>query len=175
MSWNTMPAQLRSFWRLVDDNGVPPLWVVAYYTPLLVFAVGAVIFLPRHLDNPLVGDLPILGWVGVQLVAIPAAIGGLLLRLDAPVAEMTSWQLRRDLFGLCLQAGGHACMCVMLIEFERALVKFMQSGVPPVTTLIWWLLGFSVAAISSYVFGTALLTLQCVRKVIKGMQLKASA
>jgi hypothetical protein len=166
-------SRLRSFWEWVDRNGVSATWIAAYYVPLLGFALAAAVFIPTHLDNPVVGDLPIHLWVWVQLVAIPAAIGGLLLRHGGPADGMSTWQLRSDWFGLCLQASGHASMCLMLTEFERALIKFLTSGALPITDLIWWLLAFAVAAISSYVFGTALLTVQCLRKIHKALRLQA--
>ena len=171
-------SRLRSFWELfwglIDSDSIRP-FVNLYYAPLLVFSVVAIVFMPAPIDNPMVGDLPVEMWVWVQMGATTAAMTGLALRHGGTsVADMSTLQLRRDWFGLCLQAGGHAAMCVMLLEFEIAVGKFLASGALPISTLIWWLLAFGCAAISSYVIGTGLLALQCLRKIHKGLKLAAS-
>jgi hypothetical protein len=163
------------FWHRIDSDSVRP-FITLYYAPLIVFSIAAAIFVPLYIHNPAVGDMPILWWVWVQLVSTTATLGGLWLRHgDMPVAEMNTWLLRRDWLGLCLQTAGHAAMCMMLLEFEIAVVRVLLSGVLPITDpimgLIWLLQAYAAAALASYVAGTALLTLQCLRKIHKGIHL----
>jgi len=90
---------------------------------------------------------------------------------DSDIDDMSELLLFRDWMGLCLQATGHAVMCVLLILFEYsatrgAIAYWRAEGVyAGMTILIAFLL-------SSYMFGTAVLALQCWRKIQKGEQLK---
>jgi hypothetical protein len=163
-------------WKLIDSDSVRP-FVYLYYAPLLIFSAIAAVLVPLYIRTHSVGDIPIFWWVWVQLISTNAAMGGLWLRHgDMPVSEMNTWLLRRDWLGLCLQTAGHAAMCMMLLEWEIAVVKVLLSGglpiTDPITGLIWLLLAYAAAAIASYVIGTAFLTLQCLRKIHVGIHLK---
>jgi hypothetical protein len=73
-----------------------------------------------------------------------------------------------------MQATGHAVMCVLLVLFEISAVtgaldyKVTQGLYAGMTILCAFLL-------SSYMLGTALLSMQCLRKMWKGEQLGRGA
>ena len=161
--------RLRNFWalvwRLVDSDSVRHyVWI--YYLPLLAFGVYATFWLPENMVQPVMGHAAANIWQWIQIPATLAALGGLVLRRgDTDVSDMSRIMLRRDWFGLCMQAGGHACMCNVLISAEIVMWKFFD-------TPVWIWVAFGAFAIISYVIGTALLTVQCFRKVHKGLQLQ---
>lgn len=165
-----------AFWRFVDSNGVPPVWVIGYYLPLLIFSLGAAITLPIIGAHLVLSGIPMLLWFWVQAIATTTAMGGLFLRhSDVSVSDMNSWRLRREWFGLCLQATSHVVMSTMLAEFQIAAVKFLASGALSISSLVWWLLAYGAAAITPYTYGTFFLALQCFHKIDKGRKLQAEA
>ena len=164
------------FWDLVDGDSVRPfVWV--YYAPLLAFGVVAIaaVWLCTASIQPVA--LAVL-WVWVQVPATLSAMVGLALRRGGtPVAQMSTLLLFRDWMGLFMQFGGHACMAVVLIAFELVAGSIVALGPAGIAAgalgvIIWWIILFAMAAISSYVIGCTLLSLQVARKVKRGIQLR---
>lgn len=175
-----MPDRIRGiwtkFWDLVDGDSVRPfIWL--YYIPLLAFGVAAIVVVAMlHIMSIPSAPLAAL-WIWVQVPATCSAMAGLALRHGGtPVDEMTTLLLFRDWLGLFMQFGGHACMGVVLLAFE--LVAYDVAGqamaaVPGLLgVLLWWIILFAMAAISSYVIGCTLLSLQVARKILRGIELR---
>lgn len=154
------------FWKLVDSNSVRHyIWV--YYIPLFAFGVYATIWLPVNMVEPMLGHFWANAWAWVQIPATLCAMGGLLLRHgDVDTADMTPLRSRADWLGLCMQAGGHFCMCSVIAGGQ--VIMWSQFNNPS----IWIWVAFAAFFGTSYVVGTALLSLQCVRKVLKGLELQ---
>jgi hypothetical protein len=173
-----MPERIRGawakFWELVDSDSVRPfIWL--YYIPLLAFsAVAVVVAVILSLAAIQPDTLGVL-WIWVQIPATTSAMIGLSLRHGGtPVDEMSNPLLFRDWMGLFMQFGGHACMAVVLLAFELvagSVVALGPTGVPG-GALVWWIILFAMFAISSYVIGCALLSLQVARKIKRGRDLR---
>lgn len=167
---DTIRRVIDRFWALIDDDSVRP-FIFLYYVPLLTFGLIAAVLLPVVQPIVLVAL-----WVWVQIPATVSAMAGLALRHGGtPVDEMNT-PSRRDWLGLIMQLGGHACMAVVLLAFE--LVAYDVAGevataLPgPLGLLCQWMIYFAMAAISSYVIGCTLLSLQVGRKIRRAMQLR---
>lgn len=161
------------FWELVDSDSVRP-FIYLYYVPLFGWGVFATIFLPFEAIEPVMGGVVANLWVWTQIPATSSAMLGLALRHGGtPISEMSRLLLFRDWWGLGMQFGGHACMCLVLLGFEIAGINLLRSLT--MDSPYWWLLAFAVFAISSYVIGCFLLSLQVARKVWKGIQLRRAA
>lgn len=154
---------LAKFWALLDSDSVRP-FIFLYYIPLLLWGVYAILWADHipFLDPILRGWLYTL-WVWVPVPGTLSAMVGLALRHgDTSILDIRSPLLRRDFLGLCLQASGHASMFLVLLAFEVGTVTGAYWGQPVL----------SAFALSSYVMGTAILTMQCLRKLWRGEQLK---
>jgi len=159
------------FWELLENDSVRP-FVSLYYIPWLVWAILAVFwFPPVTLIESAMGHQVYVLWVWVTIPGTIAPMVGLALRRGgSSVAAMTRPLLFQDWMGLVMQATGHAVMCVLLVLFEISAVtgaldyKVTQGLYAGMTILCAFLL-------SSYMFGTALLSMQCLRKMWKGEQL----
>jgi hypothetical protein len=169
-----MPNALRNawaeFWNLVDGDSVRP-FIMLYYVPLLAFGVLAVVLLPADFANVLA-----FLWIWVQIPATSSAMVGLWLRRGGtPVVDMSNLMLFRDWCGLVMQLGGHACMSVVLLAFELVawdVARQVAATPGALAVLLWWLIVFAMFAISSYVIGCTLLSLQVARKIWRGIQLR---
>ena len=167
----------RTFWNLIDSDSVRPFEFV-YYVPLLAFGVVAIAAaVVLSFEGFPSAALAIL-WVWVQVPATLSAMVGLYLRGGGtPVAQMSALLLFRDWLGLGMQLGGHVCMVAVLLAFELVAGSIVALGpagiaVGVLGVLIWWIILFAMAAISSYVIGCTLLALQVVRKIWRGIQLR---
>lgn len=163
------------FWKLVEDDSVRR-FIPIYYTPWLVWAIFATfLFPPVGILETAMGHLVYVAWVWITIPGAAIPMIGLVMRHGgADIHKMTTPLLLRDWMGLVMQATGHAVMCVLLILFEYSAaigaVNYMatQGGYAGMTILVAFLL-------SSYMFGTALLSMQCLRKMWKGEQLRLAA
>lgn len=162
----------RRFWEFVEDDSVRN-FIPLYYLPWLLWAIFATfLFPPVSILQDAMGHNAYIAWVWMT---IPGAVGplvGLMMRHGgSDIANMSTPLLLRDWMGLVLQGTGHAMMCVLLILFEISAVEgainYMQTEglYAGMTILVAFLL-------SSYMFGTFVLSLQAVRKIQKGKQLK---
>lgn len=152
------------FWDLLDSDSVRP-FIPAYYFPLFLWGIyGTFVAHPIALIVDQMGPLVYNVWLWLQIPATVVAMAGLALRHGgSSLAEMSNPLLFRDWLGLWMQFGGHACMHLVLLTFVITGVAGAYWGQPV----------FSVFAISSYVVGTAVLALQCARKLWRGFQLQA--
>lgn len=174
-----MPDRRRGFWdrfwELLENDSVRP-FVSMYYAPWLVWAILATFwFPPVSIIQTAMGHQVYVLWVWVTIPGTIAPMVGLALRHGgSSVAGMTRPLLFQDWMGLVMQATGHAVMCVLLVLFEisavtGALDSITNKGVwAGMTILVAFLL-------SSYMLGTALLSMQCLRKMWKGEQLRLAA
>lgn len=147
---------------LENDSVRPFIWL--YYVPLLTYGMFAVAW-PKatSIIDPTLGEAGARLWVAACIAGTTTAMVGLGLRHGGtPAADMSTALLRQDWLGLWMQTGGHAAMFVVLLSFEVAALSS-----PYV-----WLVVFCVFAVSSYVIGCVLLTLQCARKLYRGWQLE---
>lgn len=160
------------FWDFVEDDSVRG-FIPLYYTPWLIWAIFATfLFPPVSILQEAMGHGVYVAWVWITIPGAIAPLVGLAMRHGgSDIDDMGDLLLFRDWMGLCLQATGHAVMCVLLILFEYsailgAMAYWKSEGVyAGMTILVAFLL-------SSYMFGTAVLSLQCLRKIHKGEQLK---
>lgn len=178
-----MPDRIRGvwarFWDLVDGDSVRPfIWL--YYVPLLAF--GAVVLVALSLNAAAIQPVALaILWIWVQVPATFAAMAGLALRHGgAPLHEMTTLLLFRDWIGLVMQLAGHLCMSVVLLAFELVAGGVVALGPAGITegaigVLIWWIILFAMFAISSYIVGCVLLSLQVARKIQRGRQLRRAS
>lgn len=176
-----MSIALRAAWRgfldLVYGDSVRP-FVWLYYVPLMIFGVAAIVItvVLTYVGIPSAA-LTVL-WIWVQVPATCAAMIGLWLRHGGtPIDEMNGPPSFRDWIGLLLQFGGHACMAVVLVGFELVAGRVVALGPFGVATdvlgvLIWWIVLFAMAAISSYVIGCSLLSLQVALKIGRLVELR---
>ena len=166
-----------TFWRLIDEDSVRP-FVIVYYVPLLAFGVVAIVIAVVLSVASIPSAILAVLWVWAQVPATLSAMVGLYLRHGGtPVAEMSALLLFRDWIGLGMQLGGHACMVVVLLAFELVAGSIVALGPAGIAAgvlgvLIWWIILFAMAAISSYVIGCTLLSLQVIRKIWRGIQLR---
>jgi hypothetical protein len=163
---------LRRFWRLLENDSVRP-FITMYYIPWLIWSVLATIwFPPVGIIESTMGHTVYVAWVWMTIPGTLAPMIGLALQAGGkPVAMMSTPLLFRDWLGLVGQAGGHACMCILLLLFEisatRGAMEYMAAeGVYAGLTI------FVVFILSPYVLATGLLSGQCLRKMWIGEQLK---
>jgi hypothetical protein len=151
------------FWALIDSDSVRP-FVFLYYIPLLLWGVYAIVWADQiAFLQPILGPWLYTLWVWIPVPGTLSAMIGLALRNGGTAnVEITSPLLRRDFLGLCMQASGHASMFLVLLAFEIGTISGAYWGQPVL----------SAFALFSYVLGTAILSLQCVRKLWRGEQLK---
>lgn len=158
-------AALARFWELVDSDSVRPfIWL--YYLPFLIWGFyGSLFAYPIDLISDVMDGWMYDLWVWMPIPATTAAMLGLWLRKgDVPVEDINATFLRQDWLGLRLQFGGHACMFAVLLVYEVTAIAAMKWGDPTI----------SVFLISSYTIGCFLLALQCLRKMVRGWQLRES-
>lgn len=166
---------LARFWEFVENDSVRN-FIPLYYLPWLVWAAFATfLFPPVSILQEAMGHVWYVAWVWIT---IPGAIGpllGLAMRHGgSDIDDMSQPLLFRDWMGLVLQGTGHAVMCVLLVLFEISAVSgavdyWQHQGLyAGMTILVAFLL-------SSYMFGTFILSLQAIRKIHKGEQLKRNA
>jgi hypothetical protein len=159
---------------LLDNDSVRP-FVPMYYVPWLTWAILATFWFPpvSVLETGMGHSVYVL-WVWLTIPFTLAPMIGLLMRHGGTTYdEIKTPLLLSDWMGLFMQAAGHACMSVLLFLFEYAAVKGaleIMSTDPETAGLIL----FVAFVLSSYVLGTALLSMQCLRKVHKGEQLRRS-
>lgn len=163
---------LQRFWALLENDSVRP-YITMYYVPWLTWAILATLWFPpvTIIASPM-GHAVYVAWVWMTIPGTLAPMTGLMLQAGGkPVAQMSTPLLFRDWLGLVMQAGGHACMCILLLLFEisaaRGAMEYMAAeGVYAGLTI------FVVFILSPYVLATGLLSLQCLRKMWIGEQLK---
>jgi hypothetical protein len=165
---------LSKFWTLLENDSVRP-FISLYYIPWLAWAVLATfLFPPVTIIETAMGHGVYVLWVWATIPGTAAPMVGLAMRHGgSSVADISTRLLFRDWMGLWLQAVGHAVVCVLLILFEvSAVIGAMdyaetQGKTAGMTILVTFLL-------SAYTVGTALLSMQCLRKLWKGEQLRRS-
>lgn len=166
---------LTRFWELVENDSVRP-FVSLYYAPWLTWAVFATFwFPPVTIIETAMGHQVYVLWVWTTIPGTLAPMIGLAIRHGgSSVEEMTRPLLFQDWMGLVMQATGHAVMCVLLVLFEISAVTGALDSIETrgvyagMTILVAFLL-------ASYMIGTALLSMQCLRKMWKGEQLRLVA
>lgn len=158
-------------WQIIESDSVRP-FIPLYYIPWLIWGILATtVFPPIAIIEETMGHPGYVLWVWSTICGTSAAVTGLLMRHGGEaLISMSKPLLARDWMGLCLQCGGHSCMCVLLILFEisaiTAVLDRSAEGTYAGMTL------FAAFVLSSYLIGTGLLALQCLRKLWMGEQLK---
>lgn len=173
-TFNIRPLVTR-FWALLDNDSVRP-FISLYYIPWLIWSMFATVVLPPvTVLEAAMGHSVYDAWVWLTIPGTLFPMVGLGLRHGgSSVAHISTPLLFQDWMGLWMQATGHACMCILLLLFEISAVQgaidyMAQQGVYAGMTI------FVASILSSYVLGTFLLSMQCLRKIWKGEQLKAAA
>jgi hypothetical protein len=169
---NALRSAAARFWSLVDSDSVRP-FVSMYYIPWLLWALLATfLFPPVAIIETTMGHTVYVAWTWIAIPGTLASMAGLAMRHGGgDIHDMTTPLLLRDFMGLVLQATGHAVMCILLLLFEICAVagvidyKATQGVYAGMTILVAFLL-------SSYMVGTALLSLNSLRKLYKGEQFK---
>lgn len=161
------------FWSLIQSDSVRP-FISLFYAPWLMWALlAAFVFPPVQIIQEQMGHGVYVAWVWISIPGTLAPIIGLQMRHGgASIEEMNSPLLFRDWMGLFLQWGGHSCMCVLLILFEvsATLAALNYSGPNNYAGVTI----FAAFLLSAYMFGTALLAVQCLRKIWRGEELRTS-
>lgn len=151
------------FMAMVDGDSVRPfIWL--YYIPLFFWGIyGTFLAEPLPIMEPVVGAGFYRVWTFLPIVATSTALAGLTLRHGgSSLASMSTPLLFRDWIGLWMQVGGHACMSLVFWSWEVGAISAAYWGQPVI----------SVFALLPYAFGTAILALQCMRKLWRGEQLE---
>lgn len=151
---------------MIDGDSVRPfIWL--FYIPLMAWGFYATL---------VAADLQMLGstlgpviysiWEFAPIPGTLSVMIGLVLRHGgSALTEISRPLLYRDWLGLWMQFGGHSSMCLVLVAYEVSTISEASWGQPVISTF----------ALSSYALGTALLALQCLRKIIRAEQLSRSS
>lgn len=154
-----MARVVHRFWELLDSETVR-LFVWPYYLALLAWGIYATIFAqPISVIEPVMGHAFYNLWVWLQIPGTLFVLVGLVMRHGGkPLHEMGPVLLFSDYLGLWMQTGGHACMGLLLLAYEVAIVRGGFWGQPL----------FSFFAIAPFVLGCMFLALQTGRKLRHG-------
>lgn len=164
--------RLRAWWfDKLDNDSVRP-WVPMYYIPWLCWAILATFWLPPvEIIEKGMGDVVYMIWVWLAIPATFGPIAGLKMRHGgSSLQSISKLLLLRDWMGLWFQASGHALSCILLIMLEISAWVGVYNYSGPSSYA-----GFTVFAavmLLPWTSGTAMLCLQCLRKMQKGLALE---
>lgn len=156
VAWRHLASRIKTaIWKLLLNKEVRPfIWL--YYLPLWAWGVFGTFF-----EGPATYVLPIMGQAAYQLWVWTCFIGTTVVMIGLRLEEgnrgqnharETSWRDYLAYMGLGQQCGGHACMFGVLLSFEICAIVAFRRGTD--------MDPFTLFAISPYVVGCLLLTLQ---------------
>jgi hypothetical protein len=143
---------------LASDSVRNFIWI--FYIGFLAWGLwGTFWAYPIDLIVKPMGQLVYNAWVWMPLLAMPTALGGLVLRHGgSPADEINGNLLRRDFLGLWMQVGGHVCMVVTLSVYIAAAIYGSEHRQPLISVFVF----------VPYLLSVVILAAQCVYKIRLG-------
>jgi hypothetical protein len=154
--FRSLAAKVKAaLWKAICTDRVRP-FVWLYYLALLGWGIYGTFFAaPATYVLPVMGRQVYDAWVWLQVIAPSIVMFGLWI-------EDTAESVRLIRAAIHLQTGGHACMFWVLLAYE----------VSAITATAWGEGTYSIFAISPYVIGCLLLSVQGIVKIVAPEQIK---